>query len=246
MVLRLKKLSARAAEKILCNPHEFRIFCNSSLPEKRFALESGLGMQGKNSLIYLPGEGSFFILGGLLFPPDARNSAGPSAPRSEPGKICGSCTACMDACPGGAISAPGEIDRKRCIQGLAAESEPLPADIREIWGSVLYGCDICQDVCPLNRQPPRAAETEFGVIGPTVPLKKILAAGEGELRKRVFPGTVLDRAWIAEAAIIRNAVLAAAAQNTKELLPLIATFAAAHPNKVLRETAAWALRRLVI
>ena len=220
------------------------MFCNSSLPEKRFALESGLGLQGKNSLIFLPDEGSFVVLGGILFPPGSSRSAGPGLPPALPGEICGSCTACMDACPGGAITAPGIIDRNRCIQGLAAEPGPLPAEIREKWGSVLYGCDICQNVCPLNDSPPEPAETEFGVLGPTAALEKILTAREGELRRTVFRGTVLDRAWISESAIKRNAVIGAA-RNPGRLLSLIRPYTE-HPEAGLREAALWALRRFDI
>jgi epoxyqueuosine reductase len=243
MVSRLKILVRALAAKESRDRREFRIFCNSPLPEKRFALEAGIGLQGKNSLIYLPGEGSFFILGGILFPPGAAHPRVPSVQRDRPGEICGSCTACREACPGGAISVPGTIDRRRCIQGRTAVSGPLPPFLRNNWGTVLYGCDICQKVCPLNGNPPDAAETNFGVLGPALPLEKILAPRDGELGKTIFRGTVLDRTWIAETAIKRNAVLSAAALKAMELRPLIEPYGK-HPEEGLREAALWALGRL--
>jgi epoxyqueuosine reductase len=226
----------------------YRIFCNSRLPEKEIAAAAGLGRMGRNSLVFLPGEGSLFVLGGILFPvsggdeetlrAEVRRDALPA-----PGEICGACDACVSACPTGAIVGPGLVDRKRCIQGLAAEPAEVPRDIREKWGTVLYGCQACQDVCPLNRNAPAGADTVFGVIGPGAPLAAVLGAAEGALKKTVFRGTALDMGWISEAALKRNAIFAAAHQRARGLLPVIEAFAAG-PDPLLLDAARWALDRL--
>lgn len=262
MTLRLRALAASAGEGPGETPGEarrrarvealpaHRIFCNSPLPEKELAVASGLGRAGKNSLVYLPGEGSLFVLGGIFFPSPERSlspGTGPPfrpVPLPEPGEICGACDACIRACPTGAIRGPGLVLRERCIQGLAADPVRVPEDIRETWGPTLYGCQICQEVCPLNRHPPMAADTGLGVLGAGVPLAAVLEAPEGRLKKTLFRGTVLDRSWISEAALRRNALFAAAHRGSRALLPLVSLYAQGS-NPMLREAARWAAARIM-
>ena len=221
-----------------------RVFCNSRLPEKKIALRSGLGSLGKNSLVLLPGKGSLFVLGGIVFSPGARfTPPDSSAGVPVPGLACGPCRACMTACPTGAITEPGRVDRCRCIQGLASEALPLPPAFLEKWGTVLYGCRICQDVCPLNRGAPPPAETAFGDIGPSVEISRILSFTDEGLRKGLFKGTALDMGWISPAALKRNAITAAAHQNAEGLLPVLKEYEN-HPHPAVSGAARWAVRRI--
>jgi epoxyqueuosine reductase len=236
-LLRLLEDSGFPAGKSGC-----RIFCNSRLPEKEIALRAGLGAQGKNSLLVIPGAGSLFILGGIVFPekfPGAGSIVKDARSSGTTEDLCKDCAACVRACPVQAISKGGRIDRGRCIQAYTANERMIPPDILAKWGITLYGCQICQEVCPHNRNAPEAAQTEYGRLGPEVPLENILRCHDEELRKNIFSGTVLDRTWISPLALKRNALIAAAHQKAVCLLPLIQD-CARHTNPALRETAEWA------
>jgi epoxyqueuosine reductase len=216
-----------------------RIFCNSRLPEKRLAVQSGLGVQGKNSLVIIPGAGSLFVLGGIVFPEGALLRGETEAPPPAGRGGCDGCDASLRACPTRAIGENGRVDRELCIQAYTAEERPVPPRIREKWGITLYGCPVCQQVCPHNREAPQAADTIHGCLGPSFPLERILACDLSEIRKRLFKGSVLDRAWISPAALKRNALFAAARQKAVCLLPLIRACALGeHP--LVREAAEWA------
>ncbi|TFG60304.1 MAG: epoxyqueuosine reductase, partial [Spirochaetales bacterium] len=202
-----------------------RFFSNSRLPEKLYAQEAGLGFAGKNSLIINPRAGSQFILAGciipgepLFYPPE---SAGPWLinPR-EPGPVlCSTCGACEKACPSRAINGKGyprsSYDRTRCLQYYAARLEILPARIMDSWGYILYGCHKCQEVCPYNKEAPPApesADSVTGYLGPSLPVRRILEAGNDELRL-FFKGTALGFSWIEPLVLKRNALLAAGSRR---------------------------------
>ena len=157
--------------------------------------------------------------------------------------LCGSCELCMKACPVSAIETSGVVDRDRCLQSYAGTFRPLPPEIREAWGTMLYGCEICQDVCPWNEKVPPAAECNLGVVGPGVSLEEILKIPDQDLRKKLFQGTVLDQGWISPLALKRNAIIAAVHQKAFGILPLLAPYRS-HPEEILRETAEWAWNRL--
>ncbi|MDR1933820.1 MAG: iron-sulfur protein [Spirochaetales bacterium] len=220
-------------------PAGARIFCNSRLPEKDLAVRAGLGVQGKNSLIIIPGAGSLFVLGGIVFPhmQTRENSAPDCLPADQ---VCGGCDACIRACPTGAIRKEGGIDPGLCIQAFTAEERPVPPEVRKKWGITLYGCRICQEACPHNARAPQAAETAYGHIGPAVALEPILSCPAQELRKTLFRGTVLDMSWISPIALKRGALFAAAHQKAPRLLPLIKDHTR-HEHPLLREASRHAL-----
>jgi epoxyqueuosine reductase len=118
---------------------------DNALVDRAAAFRAGIGWWGKNTLILLPGLGSWFVLGSVLtdavLPPDK----GPLEDR------CGRCFRCAPACPTGAIVAPGVLDARRCLSWLLEAPGPIPRDLREAVGDRIYGCDACQEACPPNR-----------------------------------------------------------------------------------------------
>jgi epoxyqueuosine reductase len=156
--------------------------------EKAWAARAGIGWQGRNSLILRPGEGSYFFLAviytTLPLPPDR-----PMADH------CGTCRACIDACPTGAILEEGVVDARRCISYLTIENRgDIPEALGRRMGDWVFGCDICQEVCPHNR-PPTGADPDFAPRpGQAHPhLDSLLTMDENRFRA-LFAGTPLMRA----------------------------------------------------
>jgi len=119
---------------------------DNALVDREAAVRAGLGWYGKNSTVLLPGHGSEFVLGSVVTDADLPVADG----RVADG--CGPCRRCIDACPTGAIVAPGVIDARRCLAWLVQATGDFPEEHREALGDRIYGCDDCQDVCPVNRR----------------------------------------------------------------------------------------------
>ncbi len=185
--------------------------------ERDLARRAGLGWSGKNTMLIHPRMGSFFFIGSLFLELDLA----PDAPFTE--EHCGTCTRCLDACPTEAFVEPGVMDARRCISYLTIESRAaLPAEFHEAIATHLYGCDVCQDVCPWNvrfaKSPPSegplAPRPEFAVADradddaadpATAALARtILAMDEIEYRDR-FRGSAMKRAKLA--GLQRNAAV---------------------------------------
>jgi epoxyqueuosine reductase len=124
-----------------------RAFVDSApVLERAWAVEAGIGWTGKNACLIIPQKGSFFFLGSVItslaIVPDAAFTK----------NHCGNCTRCMEACPTGAIVAPGSIDARKCLSYQTIENkEPIPPALKEKTRGWVFGCDICQDICPHNR-----------------------------------------------------------------------------------------------
>jgi epoxyqueuosine reductase len=152
----LRELAQRVAE--LAGPHGHRVFVDSApVLEKALARNAGLGWIGKHTNLIAREAGSWFFLGEIFtdlpLPIDAPASA-----------HCGSCSACMPACPTGAIVAPQQLDARRCISYLTIELDgPIPTELRRAMGNRIYGCDDCQLVCPWNKFARAAAHPDFHV-----------------------------------------------------------------------------------
>jgi epoxyqueuosine reductase len=142
-------------------PHEARIYADTGpLHERVFAKHAGLGWLGKNTLLLNTKLGSWFFLGVILTTLDLPPTLGPG--ELPPPDLCGSCTKCIDACPTGALVAPYVMDARLCISYLTIELRgSIPEGLREPMGRHVFGCDICQDVCPWNRRAPATQAPEF-------------------------------------------------------------------------------------
>lgn len=192
----------------------FRAFVDTApVLERELAARAGLGWIGKHTLLIHPRHGSFMLLGGVL---TSLQITPPQGQRSVPDH-CGTCTRCIDACPTQAIS-PYSVDASRCISYLTIERRgPIDPAFFESIGSWVFGCDICQDVCPHNRRPTgspqggseggREVLPEYAPRRDSFDLLEVLGWTE-ERRRRELEGTALKRATLAM--FKRNALVAAA------------------------------------
>jgi epoxyqueuosine reductase len=207
------------------------------LLERDFARRAGLGWFGKNTMLLNKRLGSYFFLGALLLDLELK----PDPPHET--SHCGSCTACLDACPTQAFVGPYQLDSRRCISYLTIELRgPVPAELREGMGEWLFGCDVCQEVCPWNRKASASREPAFEprpdleVVDPA----ELLGLTEEEFRQR-FRGTALMRAK--RRGLLRNAALVLGNQGARTALPVLQR-ALNDPEPLVREAAAWAIARI--
>jgi len=204
--------------------------------ERVYAKYAGIGWIGKNTCILNQQLGSWLFLGVILtsleLPPDL-----PAADR------CGTCTRCIDACPTNAFVGPYELDATRCISYLTIEKRgSIPEDLREGMGRHIFGCDICQDVCPWNRKSPVTRAAEFqpreGLVNPA--LDWLANISEEEFRAR-FRGSAIKRAK--RSGLRRNALIAMGNSGDQEFVPALENLKADH-DATVAESAQWALARL--
>jgi epoxyqueuosine reductase len=202
--------------------------------EREFAYLAGLGWQGKHTLLLSRSQGSWFFLAALLT--DAPLEVNETLPTDH----CGTCTACLDACPTGAFPAPHLLDASRCISYLTIEHRgPIPLDLREGMGNWIFGCDICQEVCPWNRKSPRTQEPMFQPRPENNPveLEALFQLSDEEFRER-FRRTPLWRAR--RRGLLRNAAIALGNNPVPHALPtLVAALEDEEP--LVRGAVAWAL-----
>jgi epoxyqueuosine reductase len=174
--------------------------------------------------------------------PGRAGSAGGLGGPGGPAALCGSCRACQEACPVGALSRVGRLDTSRCLQALAGRAVELPAAAREAWGFRLYGCQVCQEVCPWNRGLSREAPAACGELGPSLSLRRVLERDPEELARAWRP-TALGMPWIDKRALLRNALVAAGHRGDPALRESLQAWAQ-RPDPLLRGAALWALERL--
>jgi epoxyqueuosine reductase len=221
----------------LGGPHGYRVYCDSApVLEKALARNAGLGWIGKHTNLIAREAGSYFFLGEIYtdfeLPLDAPASG-----------HCGSCTACLPACPTGAIVAPWQLDARRCISYLTIElNGPIPEELRPALGNRIYGCDDCQLVCPWNRYAREAAHPDFRVRhGLDAPrLAALFAWTRAEFERRM-EGSAIRR--IGHERWLRNiAVALGNAPTSTEVLAALES-RRADDSALVREHVAWALAR---
>ena len=188
---------------------------NGRLPDKKIAAITNLGQYCKNSLIYHPDFGTQFILGEIVFSKQAKFSPAHFASiinnlfeTVRPGNKCHDCQKCIQACPTSAITESYKIDKHKCLQHLSSVFCSFGPEILKIWGRKLYGCTICQDVCPLNKKVKTVRhKANYGFVGKQYSLKKIMQTPLIEQRK-LFKGNQMGASWVSQKAIRRNAIMA--------------------------------------
>ncbi len=209
--------------------------------EREVARRAGLGWFGKNTMLINTRRGSYFFLGeivtNVVLAIDNPAIGG-----------CGTCTRCIDACPTGAIFAPYKVDARRCLSYLTIELKgAIPEEIRPAVaasGNRIYGCDICQEVCPFNqRRAMPTSEPAFQArqVTKTPQLVDLLLMGEEEFRAK-FKGSPVKRAK--RRGLLRNAAVALAASDDGEAFEALEYAIANDPEPLVREHAEWALQQI--
>jgi epoxyqueuosine reductase len=208
--------------------------------ERVVAKYAGIGWIGKNTCIINQKMGSWMFLGVILTSVDLTPDFGRSLPAPD---RCGSCTRCIDACPTDALIAPYQLDSNRCISYLTIEKRgAISEELRAGMGRHIFGCDICQDVCPWNRKAPATNAEEFQPRAELVnPALDWLAEMSAEEVRSTFGGSPVRRAK--RAGLRRNAVIAIGNSRQRKFLPLLDKLAS-DQDEVVAESAAWARRKL--
>jgi len=205
---------------------------SAPLLEREFAQRAGLGWIGKHTLLLNRQAGSYFFLAALLTDLELEYD------QPHPTDHCGTCTACLDACPTDAFPQPGVLDATRCISYLTIELRgAMPAELRPGVGNWLFGCDVCQDVCPWNRKAPATAEPAFQPVETSVDAVALLSISEDEFRRR-FRRTPLWRSK--RRGIVRNAAIVLGNQRRQDAVPALVN-ALADAEPIIRGACAWAL-----
>jgi epoxyqueuosine reductase len=214
----------------------YRVFVDANQHvDREAAARAGVGFYGKNTMLITRRHGSWVVLGTLVTAADVE-------PTQPLGLDCGECRICIDACPTGALDEPGTLDATRCLSYSTQSPASIPLEHRRALEDRVYGCDICQDVCPWNRgvERRRAAATPPRGATPTVSLVDWLEADGDELVRR------FDRLYVPRndpRYLRRNALVALGNTGDQEHRPLLERWAAGD-DELVREHAEWALAEL--
>jgi epoxyqueuosine reductase len=216
------------------------------LLEREAATRAGLGFIGKNTMAIVPGVGSYLMLGELLLDVElSERSALHQSARAGAADGCGKCTQCLTACPTGAFLGPYQLDARRCISYLTIEhGGPIPRELRPLMGNHVFGCDVCQDVCPFNQTAHKKPSAKDLAARPHLEapdLIGVLELSSAGYRKFVR-GTALKRAH--RARLARNAAVALGNSGDVRVVPALVQALRAHPATLVRSHAAWALGHL--
>jgi len=235
---RLKALHARIEEHV-GHAVEARFLVDTArVVERAVAARSGLGWTGKNACIIAPGFGSWLLLGELVLDLDL-------TPDEPLDRSCGRCRICLDRCPTGAIVAPYTIDAPTCISFLTIEERgPIPHALRPKMGDWVYGCDVCQEVCPYTGNATVANDPELvpaSVDNAWPSLHWLLRMTEAEFGATYF-GTPVPRTK--RRGLARNAAIAIGNTGSEADLPLLIETLTTHDEPLVRGHAAWALGML--
>jgi epoxyqueuosine reductase len=233
---KLQALADRIAEAV--GPFGYRVFCDSApVMEVAFGAKAGLGWRGKHTLLLSRDAGSLYFLGELYTDLPLPTTA----PVTE---HCGTCRACLDACPTGAIVAPYELDARRCISYLTIElHDAIPEALRPLIGNRIYGCDDCQLACPWNRYAHAAAHPDLAQVRhglDDAALVDLFAWTRDDFETRMA-GSAIRR--IGYERWLRNIAVALGNAPTTSAVVDALRARAGDPSALVREHVAWALAR---
>ena len=231
---------ATGLTRIAGSPVRTRTFVDSSpLAERAVAIRAGLGWAGKSTMVLSPGIGTYTLLATILTDLEIE----PDAPLA---KSCGKCTRCIDSCPTGALVAPGILDARTCVSFHTIENRGLiPMHLRPAIGEWLFGCDDCQDSCPVNRRPARGRLADLRASTPDdawPALFPILAMDEPEFRARYRRSAI----WRTKRrGLQRNACVVLGNLGDPSAVPILAAIVLdAGADSIVRGHAAWALGQI--
>ncbi|HWZ50166.1 MAG TPA: tRNA epoxyqueuosine(34) reductase QueG [Granulicella sp.] len=240
MLARLRLLETRLHARADC---ETRCYVDTGpILERAFAARAGVGWIGKNTCVINQQLGSWLLLGVIVTSlPVTPAQAGPSLALAA--DRCGSCTRCIDACPTGALVAPRQMDASRCISYLTIEKKgSIAEELRASMGRQVFGCDICQDVCPWNRKAPIAVtpgmEPRTELVNPEL---EALAQLDSAGFKRRFKGSPLERTG--RKRLQRNVAIAMGNSGGAQFLSQLEAWAGSE-DVVLADAAQWAIDRI--
>jgi epoxyqueuosine reductase len=240
LLKRLKALERRLRQEF--GEFESRSYVDTGpVVERSLAVAAGLGWTGKNACLIHPKLGSFGFLAVLLTSLEARQA---KARLTVPDR-CGSCTRCLEACPTGALIAPYQMDAARCISYLTIEHRgPIDENLMAGMGRQVFGCDICQDVCPWNRKAPMSGDEDLAPRAELVnPALEWLAGLESAEFEQLFNGSPVRRTgWLG---LRRNVAIAMGNSGQQNCVTLLEEWAAAADEGV-RKAARWALEKLKV
>ena len=207
--------------------------------ERAWAERAGLGFIGKNCCLIVPGLGSHVFLSAVI-------TIAPLEPDPPIERRCGSCTACLDACPTQAFSGVRQLDARRCISYLTIEHRgPIDEELREPMGQWLFGCDVCQDVCPYNQTSPvDPAQTQPFSADPrwtTTDAADLLTMTQQAFDSWAQGSPVKRAKW---EGLARNAAIVLGNHGNKRHLPILEQTVDKHEEEMVRDAAAWAVEQI--
>jgi epoxyqueuosine reductase len=211
---------------------------DNSIVDRAVAHRAGLGWYGKNANLLLPGAGSWFVLGSIVTTAHYE----PTGPPASDG--CGSCVRCIDACPTGAIVAPGVIDANRCISWILQKPGSIPVEYRAAIGDRIYGCDDCQDACPISVRLGRRNTIDLDAAADAwVDAIALLDADDDAIDARYGHWYVTDRdfRWVRRNALV---VIGNVGDPADARVQRVLAHYRAHIDPILAEHATWATDRL--
>lgn len=229
------KLKALARVIAARFPTELKLFVDTApVMEKPLAARAGIGWQGKHTNLVARGFGSWLFLGEIYLSLDL-------APDEAETDHCGTCHACLDACPTRAFPAPYRLEARRCISYLTIEHKGhIAAELRPLIGNRIYGCDDCLAVCPWNKFAQQAHEQRFAPRAAPPVLEELVALDEAAFRLR-FAGTPLKRTG--RDRFLRNVLIAIGNSGMAALVPAVAA-RLGDASSLVRAMAVWALAQL--
>lgn len=243
MTPRLKELAGWLQVEVKGEGSAHRVYVDTgAILERDHAESAGLGFTGKNTMLIRPGLGSWFFLGEIL-----TTLKLPTAPLQNQQHMptCGTCTRCLEACPTDAFPKPYVLDARKCISYLTIElKDEIPEHLRPQMGNWVYGCDVCQEVCPFNRFEKETIEHAFRPdhIDYAAPkLAELLQLTPERFKQKYAHSPIKRIKW---ERFMRNAAIAAGNSNQPQLVPHLTHLIHTYDSSLIHNHAQWAIERL--